>query len=258
MPAAGITALKIVNHLHRPYFSTENMGAGRFDYPGQPLYSKQVSTPRIEEYLEAIYKLAAERGGAVGISRLAQSMGLSVPSASEMVKRLEQSGSITYNRQREVVLTDKGREEAVSVIRRHRLAERFLTDHLGFDWDEVHEEACRLEHAISPAVEAKLAKFLGEPQTCPHGYSIPQANGEVPQRNLIPLTELEPGKTARVAAVPEEEAELLRYLAELGLIPKAEVKIVEVAPFGGPMTLTINGASAAVGPELASKVLVES
>ncbi len=184
-------------------------------------------------------------------------MGLSVPSASEMVKRLEQSGSISYNRQREVVLTDQGREEAVSVIRRHRLAERFLTDHLGFAWDEVHEEACRLEHAISPAVEARLADFLGQPETCPHGYSIPNANGDVAARRFKPLTDVEPDETVRVAAVPEEEAELLRYLAGLGLVPKAEIKVIEVAPYGGPITLTINGESAAIGPELAAKVFVE-
>lgn len=216
-----------------------------------------MSTPRIEEYLETIYKLESEKKGAVGITRIAQHMGLSVPSASEMMKRLEQAGVISYNAQREVVLTEKGRVEAASVIRRHRLAERLLTDVLGFGWDEVHEEACRLEHAISPAVEERLAKYLGEPDTCPHGHSIPSISGVSAQRSLVALAELETGERGSVAAVPEENAEVLQYLAELGLTPGTKVIVSSVAPFGGPINLEINDSIKAIGPELAAQILVE-
>lgn len=216
-----------------------------------------MSTPRIEEYLEAIFKLEKETRSAVGVTRIANSLGLSVPSASEMMKRLEQSGTISYNARREVSLTDQGRTEATSVIRRHRLAERLLTDVLGFDWDEVHDEACRLEHAISPAVEARLAAHLGEPETCPHGYSIPSPTGEIAERELISLDKLDVGTTAKVAVVPEEEPKVLQYLAKLKLRPGTRISVREIAPFGGPITLNIEDGVEAIGPELATRVMVE-
>src|SRR3989337_2045959 len=131
-----------------------------------------MSTPRIEEYLEAIFKIEEKTGQAVTISRLAEYLSLSVPSASEMMKKLAQIGVITYNKQREVSRSEAGWEQAGQVVRRHRLAERFLTDILGLSWDQVHDEACLLEHAISPVVEERLAERLGTPSTCPHSNLI--------------------------------------------------------------------------------------
>jgi DtxR family transcriptional regulator, Mn-dependent transcriptional regulator len=216
------------------------------------------TTPRIEEYLEAIFKIHEKTQRPVSISRLAENMGLSVPSASEMTKKLAQTGIITYNKQREVSLTEEGRRQAGLVVRRHRLSERFLTDILGLSWDQVHDEACRLEHAISPLVEERLAERLGDPETCPHGHPIPDAGGEVTApAELVPLADLGPGEEARIALITEEDPEVLRYLATLKLLPDSLVRIKEIAPFGGPITIEIDGRSTAIGPELADKLMVE-
>lgn len=216
-----------------------------------------MSTPRIEEYLEAIFKIEEKTGQAVTISRLAEYLSLSVPSASEMMKKLAQIGVITYNKQREVSLTEAGWEQAGQVVRRHRLAERFLTDILGLSWDQVHDEACLLEHAISPVVEERLAERLGHPSTCPHGNLIPKADGRVAKRELSALSDLPAGKEARVAMVSEEDPEILKYLAGLDLRPATTVKVEDVAPFGGPITVLIKDKRHAIGPELAAKILVE-
>lgn len=215
-----------------------------------------MSSPRIEEYLEAIFKIEEQTGQPVTISRLAENLGLSVPSASEMMKKLEQIGVIAYNEHREVSLTAAGVEQALHVIRRHRLAERFLTDILGLSWDQVHEEACLLEHAISPLVEEKLAERLGNPLTCPHGHPIP-GEGKIPVGHLVPLSDLEAGAKARVALIRDEEADVLIYLAGLDLRPDVELTVEEIAPFGGPITIDVSGARRVIGPELASRVMVE-
>ena len=219
-------------------------------------YAEKMSSPRIEEYLEAIFKIEEKTGRPVNISRLAENLALSVPSASEMMKKLAQTGVIIYNEQREVSLTETGLSQAEQVVRRHRLAERFLTDILGLSWDQVHDEACLFEHAISPLVEERLAQRLGEPQTCPHGHPIPGA-GASTKRELMPLAELAAGAGARVAVVTDEGAEILKYLASLDLRLDTDVTVDEVAPFGGPITITVNGKQHAIGPELAAKILVE-
>lgn len=216
-----------------------------------------MATPRSEEYLEAIYKLQEETEKAVSISMLAESLGLSAASASEMVKRLKQSGSVNYSAGREISLTKEGLRQASQVIRRHRLAERLLTDFLKLEWDEIHDEACKLEHVISPEVEERLVKSLGNPTTCPHGYPIPNKSGEYPKIKIMPLTEVKAGSTATIARVREEDSELLRYLAKLGLMPEAEVEILEIAPFDGPLTLKVINKKFAIGRDLAKIIMVK-
>ncbi len=218
-----------------------------------------MSSPRIEEYLEAIFKIQEETKQPVNISRLAESLELSVPSASEMMKKLEQTNTITYNKQREVLLTKKGLEQAQHVVRRHRLAERFLTDFLGLSWDQVHEEACLLEHAISPIVEERLAERLGNPKTCPHGYPIPGASASSAIDKVTPLGSLQPGEEAKVILIRDEGSDILQYLGKLDLRPEVDVKVIDIAPFGGPITVLINNKTeAAIGPELANKIMVET
>ena len=217
-----------------------------------------MSSPRIEEYLEAIFKIQEETKQPVNISRLAESLELSVPSASEMMKKLEQTNTITYNKQREVLLTKNGLKQAQHAVRRHRLAERFLTDYLGLSWDQVHEEACLLEHAISPIVEERLAERLGNPETCPHGYPIPGASDSSAIDKVTPLGSLQPGDEAKVILIRDEGSDILQYLGKLDLHPEVDVKIMDIAPFGGPITVLINNKTeAAIGPELANKIMVE-
>jgi len=142
------------------------------------------------------------------------------------------------------------------VIRRHRLAECLLTQVLGMPWDEVHEEACRLEHAISARVEERLLEVLGHPTTCPHGQPIPPTDLSDPIRLGIPLAQLDAGAHAIVDGVTEELSEMLRYLGEIGMRPGAEVEVLEKAPCGGPITLRLGERQHAVSLELARMVTV--
>jgi len=213
-------------------------------------------TESAEEYLEAIYKLS-EEGQPVALSTLAGRLEVSSVSANEMVKKLVERKLAFYEPYKGVSLTPAGQVQALQVIRRHRLWERFLTDMLGLPWDQVHEEACRLEHATSPLVEERLARLLGEPETCPHGHPMPTAEGEVATEVGRPLAELRAGQRARVLRVPESDSALLQYLATLGLEPQATLQVEAVAPFQGPLTVRVGGVRHVLGRGLASKIVVQ-
>ncbi len=216
-----------------------------------------IGTESREEYLEAIFKLATTDGGAT-ITRIARELGVKPASASQMVGRLIDAGWLRRdesNRNR-VVLTEAGGSEAVRLVRRHRLSECFLTEYLEFPWDEVHEEACRLEHVLSDAVEAGLARRLGHPPTCPHGRVIPYEEEAPAQEATLTLIDLVPGEERTVSHVSDENPEFLRYLASLGLLPGAPVKVTEVAPFDGPLMIMVEQACRPLGREVARKVFV--
>jgi DtxR family Mn-dependent transcriptional regulator len=212
-------------------------------------------TPRIEEYLESIYKLQQEQHP-VSTSRLAEHLKLSPPSVSEMVKKLASKDLVSHT-EKGVCLTREGNTIAKKVIRRHRLSERLLTDILGFKWDEVHDEACRLEHAISPEMEDRIAESLGNPRTCPHGHPIPDKDGKLTKEKVKPLSELRATEKGIIVSVFEEDPKMLQYLASLGLIPDVCVKVEEVAPFGGPLIVCVGGSRYALGREVASKIKVK-
>jgi DtxR family Mn-dependent transcriptional regulator len=212
-------------------------------------------TESAEEYLEAICKLG-EEGQPVAVSALARYLKISSVSANEMVRKLVEREMVLYEPYKGVSLTPAGQTQALVVIRRHRLWERFLTDMLGLSWDRVHEEACRLEHATSPLVEERLAQLLGEPETCPHGHPMPTAEGEMTVEAGRSLIELTAGQRARVLRVPEGDDALLRYLATLGLKPQATVQVEATAPFQGPLTVQVGEARHVLGRELASQIVV--
>ena len=210
----------------------------------------------IDHYLKAIYELAAE-DQSVSLSSLAQNLAISPVSANEMVKKLVKRELVTYERYRGVMLTPAGRSQALATTRRHRLWERFLTDILRLDWEHVHEEACRLEHATSPLVEERLAQFLGWPETCPHGHPVPTLEGKVAREAGVSLSKMEPGVRGIVLNVPEEP-ELLHYLGSLGLVPQARVEIESIASFDGPLTVRVEDTQHIVGHKVASQVKVRS
>jgi DtxR family Mn-dependent transcriptional regulator len=212
-------------------------------------------TESVEEYLEAIYKLK-EEGQPVALSTLAERLEISSVSANEMVRKLVELELVIYEPYKGVSLTPAGQAQALAVIRRHRLWERFLTDVLGLSWDQVHEEACRLEHVTSPLVEERLAQFLDEPETCPHGHPMPTAGGEMSVEAGCPLAELTAGQKARILRVPEGDVALLQYLATLELEPQATVQVEAVAPFQGPLTVQVGEARHVLGRELASQIVV--
>jgi DtxR family Mn-dependent transcriptional regulator len=186
------------------------------------------ASAKVEEYLETIYNLEMEGEPVIG-ARLAEKFGVKAPTVTEMLQRLERAGYITMDAQRHVTLTESGVELAESVLRRHRLTERFLTDMLGMQWHEVHEEACRLEHHISGAVEERVIASLGHPTTCPHGNPIPgyvaDARGYLARvgARRLPETAGEPMRILCVSEVIEDEEETIRQMHERGLTPGTPV-----------------------------------
>lgn len=213
------------------------------------------TTTGFQEYLEAIYHLQKEESP-VSTSALAERLGVSPASASEMMHRLSAQGLTEGRHYEGVSLTETGRRLALATVRRHRLWERFLYDVLGMDWAELDDDACRLEHLTSKVVEERLARLLGEPESCPHGHPLPSAEGELQPELGVPLEELGPGQSGVIRLVPEGAKEMLQYLAELGLLPGRLVEVEEQAPFGGPLMVKAGGISRALARDLASKIMV--
>jgi DtxR family Mn-dependent transcriptional regulator len=209
----------------------------------------------LEEYLEAIYKLA-ERGE-VRPTQLADTLGVSGPTVTATLRRLEAAG-LVERPSGGVSLTPSGRTQALSILRRHRLAERFLADVLDLPWDVVHEEACRLEHALSPRVQEALERYMDNPEVCPHGHPIPTADLEIAEVPGTQLADHSAGERVVVVRVAEDEEQLLTYLASHGLFPGAVVDIVDVSPFAGPFLLKVKDDVFALGRDIAGKVIVKS
>src|ERR671910_92878 len=176
-----------------------------------------------EEYLEILYWLE-EAGLPMTGANVARAMHLSPPTVHEMVGRLEKDGYVTREEDKTLVFTDNGREQARAMVRRHRMIERFLTDVLGIPWDEVHEEAERLEHAMSPVLEERMTAAIGDAKTCPHGH--PLVEGVREQGAL--LADVEPGASVHVLRFENEAEELLHYLKESGLRPGLDGRLESV------------------------------
>jgi DtxR family Mn-dependent transcriptional regulator len=206
-----------------------------------------------EDYLKEIYKLESDQGRAT-TSALAERVGVSAPSATAMLKKLAALGLVEHERYRGVRLTPAGRKAAVEVIRHHRLLEQYLSETLGVPIDAVHAEADRLEHALSEELEARIDESLGYPTHDPHGDPIPDANLEVPSGPERALADLDEGERATVRRVPDADTDLLRYLSDLGLTPGEDVELVQLAPFGGPVTVLAGGSRHAIARELASRI----
>lgn len=210
-------------------------------------------TVAAQDYLKAIYALESE-GERVTTSALASRMGVSAPSATAMTKRLAELGLVERAPYRGVALTEGGRLSALEVLRHHRLLERYLADRLGLSLHEVHAEAELLEHALSEELEARIDEALGFPTHDPHGDPIPDRELRLEEGRTRTLADLAPGERAAIARVPDGDPELLRYLAELGLVPGSEVELLALAPFAGPVTLRTGSGEHAIARELAGRI----
>ncbi len=211
-------------------------------------------TQAIEDYLKAIYALQQEDGTPVSTSAVAERMGVSAPAASAMVKKLASRGLARHERYRGVSLTPGGERVAVEVLRHHRLLEQFLAQRLGVGIDDVHQEAERLEHALSEELEALIDRELGYPTHDPHGDPIPDAELNLPQAPVRTLLDLEPGEASTVQRVPDRDRQLLGYLSSLGLMPGASVELVSAAPFDGPLVVKVGGVETAISADLAATI----
>lgn len=218
-------------------------------------------TNSIQDYLKVIYELT-ESGEAASTTALAERLGILPGSVTGMLQKLSsvRPALVSYQKYQGVTLTDAGRRAALKVIRHHRLIEAWLVQSLGYAWDEVHNEAERLEHVISEDFEMRIAAALGHPQRDPHGEPIPSVELVMPVDESIPLSSLQPGQQAAVRRVHARDLALLRHLEELGLMPGTRLKVVEVSPFDQVMHLQIRGQNDTLilGPAITSRVFVEN
>ena len=209
-------------------------------------------TRSVEDYLKSIYHLS-NQGGFAATSDIAAMLAVAPPSVSGMVKRLSETGLIEHVPYRGVQLTAQGRRAALKMIRRHRILELYLMQHLGYDWGGVHPEAERLEHAVSDDLVERMASALGHPLYDPHGDPIPTAAGEIEEAELVSLAEAPVGLKFELRQVGTQDSERLRYLAEQGLTPGVLLTVSERQPFNGPTTIALvpSGDPRVVGRELA-------
>lgn len=212
-------------------------------------------TPAIVAYLRAVF-LLHQGGDSVPTLRIADELGVSGPSVTNMVKRLHTLGLLRHERYRGVELTEAGERIALRATRLHRLLELYLVEALGFSWDEVHDEADRLMPHVSEKLETRLDAVLGHPSRDPHGDPIPTRDGVVAPVSNRRLLDLPPGARAEVARVGDRDPARLRYLRELGLYPGTEVTLLERLPFDGPVKIRVGAIEQILGQSLAAAVHV--
>jgi DtxR family Mn-dependent transcriptional regulator len=215
--------------------------------------SKPGLSVAIQDYVKEIYKLQSS-GRRATTTVIAKAMGVAPSSATSMLKKLAALGLAEHAPYRGVELSEAGTKIALEVIRHHRLLEQYLAETLGLPIDALHEEADRLEHVISEELEARIDEQLGYPTHDPHGDPIPDAGLNVDRTALRSLEALTPGEVATVRRIPDGDAPLLRYLAELTLVPGSTVTMRKAEPFGGPITVDVDGSEHAISRELAERI----
>jgi DtxR family Mn-dependent transcriptional regulator len=218
-------------------------------------------THAVEDYLKAIYEISLEDGRA-STTRLAVALGVTPASVTGMLQKLAGMPAplIDYQKHRGVALTPAGEKVALEIIRHHRLLEMFLQERLGYTWDEVHDEADRLEHVISEGFEDRIARDLGHPTHDPHGDPIPSSDLRLPASEGTPLSEMTICGRVIVRRVRDSDADLLRYLSQLGLTPQTELELIERSPFDDNLTLQVvgHGKPFVLGPQVTRQIYVET
>lgn len=209
----------------------------------------------VEDYLKTIYTLESEGKGAT-TTKIAEAMEVSSASATNMLKRLAKMGLVDYQSYKGARLTKTGTKMALEIIRHHRLLELYLLEVMGYSWDEVHEEAEKLEHHISERFEDKIAHLLDDPTHDPHGDPIPTKEGLMPEMEIDALIEAEPEREYIISRVKDQDPELLRYLEKIGLLPGTRIVVKEKAPFKGPITLLIENEEQVIGNDVARNIFI--
>jgi DtxR family Mn-dependent transcriptional regulator len=217
-------------------------------------------TQHVEDYLKCIYELGGDVER-ISTNHLADCLGVTPASVTGMLKKLAdyKPALVDYQKHHGVVLTETGKNAALEMLRHHRLLEMFLNQVLGFDWDEVHEEADRLEHVISEAFEERIARVMGEPQLDPHGDPIPTRDFQMPAMSGQPLVNLRPSQAGVVQRVKDESPDLLRYLSEIGLVPHSRLKVLAYSPLDENISLQVEGqpVSVVLGPGITREIFVK-
>ncbi len=208
-----------------------------------------------QDYLKAIFTMAHD-GDTPTPSAIAARLGVSPPAATKMLRRLQELNLVVYARSEGLSLTTAGEKVALEMIRHHRLLETYLAEALGYSWDQVHAEAERLEHVISEEFEDRIDALLGYPEVDPHGHPIPSREGVMNAVRQIPLADLSPGDCSVIERVTDRDPEMLRFMSELGLRLQVAVEMIAKAPYGGSLTVRVEGIERAIGRELAENVFV--
>jgi DtxR family Mn-dependent transcriptional regulator len=210
----------------------------------------------VGDYVKAVWELS--ESGAVSTSEISERLSVAPGSVTRALVRLQEMGLVEYERYRGASLTEKGRVEALRLLRRHCLIETFLLEHLGYSWEEVHQEAEHLEHAVSDEFTARLAEFLGHPQRDPHGDPIPAADGTLAAEDLRPLSSAGVGQHVRISRVEHKDASMLAYLGERELVPGRLLNVKEVRALDGVVTVEDeDGVSYSLGSPLAGSIFVQ-
>ena len=211
----------------------------------------------VEDYLKVIYVLESE-GSAATTNNIAEMMDVSSASVTNMLKRLAGLNLIEHKSYKGATLTDAGNKIALEILRHHRLLELYLKEIMGYSWDEVHDEAEKLEHHISEQFEDKIAELLNHPTHDPHGDPIPTKDGVMPEMASLPLAVANVDKQYIVGRVKDQDPEFLRYLEKIGIIPGVKITIIEKAPFNGPVQVKLEDEEKTIGFSIAEQIyLVE-
>ena len=214
-------------------------------------------SPAMEDYLKAIHQIAEDTGGGpVQTQALSDRLQVSTASVTGMMKKLDQYKLVEHEPYRGVVLTPRGEQVALEVLRHHRLLELYLVEQLGMSWEEVHAEADRLEHVISEGLEDRIAAALGQPERDPHGDPIPARDGTVPSDPWQRLTAVAAGSTVEILRVSDRDPRLLQYLAERGLRPGATVSVESVDELAGVITLSVDGTTSTLALTTVTEISV--
>ena len=216
-----------------------------------------VLSQSMENYLKVIYEVL-EREDRAATSAIADQMGVASASVTAMLKKLAGLQLLTYERYQGVRLTPAGEKTALEIVRHHRLIELYLAEALDVPWDRVHEEAERLEHALSDDLEERIATVLGDPKVDPHGSPIPSRDGIVDRVDARRLSSVEAGETVTVVEVADRDPDLLRYLGKLEMFPGTVVRVLAVEPFQGPLVLRSNGREFILGRPAADELQVSA
>ena len=213
----------------------------------------------MRQYLAELYRLTDRHEDEIYVSTsdLADVLHVTPPAINRMVSRLRELGYIDHERYQGVRLSPEGNTVALQQLRRHRIAEVFLVNVMGFGWDEVYDEASRMSTSLSPEVAQRMWTMAGEPDTCPHGEPIPDPEGNIVPLEDMNLTQTEAGQQVQISRVRTREVDRLQYLQALGLLPGTEVEVYHVAPFDGPMQLRVNQEYRIIGNNLANLIRVK-
>lgn len=217
-----------------------------------------VTSRVVQDYLKRLIGATEWGGSSLSVSGLAQRMGVAPSTASENVRRLDKLGLISHVPYRGITLTEKGEKIALKMVRKHRILETYLHQKLGYPWDQVHAEAEELEHAASDKLIAAMERALGNPRVDPHGDPIPTSDGQLPRVSTLPLVQAPLNTPATVARIKDNQAELLRFLESVGIVPGCQLLLVENIPEAGIMRLKVDGHEVTLGKPAVAAIWVTS